>query len=294
MKPLYLLLASLTLTTPALAGHQGSISFTEEERARHLEGQDQVLATAASCLETDIKRHHDFYRRHGFSPFYGDRSSFGKLSHAGKRDYLRRLGVDPGLLRQMEATSCVGLVLKCLGQGFKTAGQGDLWERIRQFTRLNGVDGTAMQQGLRELGWKVLYWNPDVRMNREWDLAERRKDPTNKDRFWGYHENNWQGASKRGRYLYNDVDDARLLVSFGERVPGVLKAIPFFVGTAHGGYHVFPGTFGRVIESHSTRLITDEKSLESDEFNPLAGRAPTGGMYKSGMIAIPAKYFPAK
>ena len=194
----------------------------------------------------------------------------------------------------MEATSCVGLVLKCLGQGFKTAGQGDLWERIRQFTRLNGVDGTAMQQGLRELGWKVLYWNPDVRMNREWDMAERRKDPTNKDRFWGYHENNWQGASKRGRYLYNDVDDARLLVSFGERVPELLKAIPFFVGTAHGGYHVFPGTFGRVIESHSTRLITDEKSLESDEFNPLAGRAPTGGMYKSGMIAIPAKYFPAK
>jgi hypothetical protein len=276
---------------PVSAGFEGSISFSEEERSLHLQKQDQVLSVAASCLEADMNRHQEFFRRHGFSPFYGDRSSFGKLSYGEKRNYLSRMGKNSMLLKEMEATSCVGLVLKCLGKGFRAAGQGHLWERIRKFTQINGVDGTAMQEGLRQLGWKLLYWNPDMRMNREWDRAEREKDPTNKDRFWGYHENNWQGASKRSRYLYNHLDDARLLVNFGNEVPRFLKEIPFFVGTGHGGYHVFPGTYGRVIESHSTRLITDRKSLESDDFNPLAGRAPTGGMYRSGMIAIPAKYF---
>lgn len=290
MKPLFLLSLLLSLhTTPAVAGFKGAISFTEQEKALHLEGQDRVLAAAAACLESDIAAHKAFFRRHGFSRFYGDRSAFGKLSSSDKRRYLARSGFSSSLASQMEATSCVGLALKCLGKGFNDAGQGELWQRIRQFTMLNGVDGTAMQEGLRALGWVVLYWNPDVRLNQSWDRAEKRKDPANSERFWGYHEYNW-GIAQKGRYLYNQVDDFRALVNFGEQGPALLKNVPFFLGTAHGGYHVFPGTMGKVIESHSTRAITDPKSLEADEFNPLAGKAPTGGMYKSGLIAVPAKY----
>jgi len=291
MRPHLLLFILLSLVpTSVFAGFKGSISFTTEERLEHLRGQDRILSEAASCIEADIVQHQKFFRKHGFSRFYGDRSAFGKLSVEEKRSFLARSGFHPDLVRRMESTSCVGLLLKCLGKGFAVAGQNHLWQRIRKYTVLNGVGGTAMQAGLRELGWVVLYWNADTRMNGDWDRAEVESDPANKDRFWGYHHYNWLNASKKSKYLYNVVDDSRLLVNFGSQTPSMLKKIPFFVGTAHGGYHVFPGTFGRVIESHSTRDITDPKTLESDAFNPLAGQAPTGGKYKSGLIAVPAKY----
>jgi hypothetical protein len=79
-------------------------------------------------------------------------------------------------------------------------------------------------------------------------------------------------------------------VNFGASTPAILRSTPFFVGTAHGGYHVFPGTAGQVIESHSTRRINDSHTMESAAFNPLAGLAPTNGSYKSGLIAIPGRY----
>lgn len=287
---LVLILAAIGLATQqnAHALYSG-ISFTAAERAAHEAGVDQITQTAAACLQRSLAHHYDFYRKYGFSPYYGDRGSFGKLSYYGKQRYLRDIGKNSSLLSQMEPISCVELALNCLGEGFKSAGQADLWARLRAFTIQHDVDGTALQHGLQQLGWKILYWNPDVRMNREWDYNERRHNPSNSDRFWGYHEEYWRSA-RSGSYLYNRVDDVRQLVNFGESVPAFLKPIPFFVGTAHGGYHVFPGTFGQVVEAHSTRRITDPKSLESEPFNPLAGEAPTGGMYHSGLIAVPGKY----
>jgi len=281
---------SLGHALPAHAGHKGSISFTEADRTDHEAGVDTILSTAAACLKADIARHHSFFKAHGFSPYYGDRSQFGKLSFSGKRSYLRRLGKDASLLNQMEPTSCVGLTLKCLGKGFAAAKQDAYWKKIRDFTMLNDVDGTAMQAGLQKLGWKILYWNPDVRQNRDWDRRERNKNPSNSDRFWGYHESNWISASRNRAYLYNSVDDVKLLVNFGNSTPAAIRQVPFWVGTAHGGYHVFPGFNDRVVEAHSTRRITDIKTLQADPFNPLNGDAPTDGMYMSGLIAVPGKY----
>jgi hypothetical protein len=285
-----LLALALLASVPAFAGHKGFISFTEEERARHEATQDQLLSTAASCLEADLSYHLSFYRKHGISPFYGDRSSFGKLRHGSKRNYLRRIGRNPNLLNQMRPTSCVGLALKCMGKGFEAAGQADLWQRIRAFTLLNEADGTAMQAALQQLGWKILYWNPDVRLSDDWDRQERRRNSRNTDRFWGYHQYNWMLASRHNKYLYNKVDDVRLLVNFGRQVPPAIKAVPFWLGIAHGGYHVFPGMGGRIVEAHSMRLLNDVRTLEAEPFNPLAGKAPTQGTYKSGLIAVPAKY----
>ncbi len=289
--PIFLALAlGLALPLTGFAGHRGDISFTPAERADHELGQDAILSTAAACLRGDLEHHRAFFKRYGISPYYGDRSKFGKLSYAEKKNYLRAMGIDVKLLPQLEPTSCVGITMSCLGAGFKAAGQNAYWQRIRAFVLLNGVDGTALQAGLQQLGWKILYWNPDVRMNREWDRTERAKNPSNSDRLWGYHEENWKNVRNHNRYLFNSIDDSRLLVNFGAQTPNVLRDIPFFVGTAHMGYHVFPGTFGEVVEAHSTRAINDFKTMQSAEFNPLAGKAPTDGMYHSGLIAVPAKF----
>jgi hypothetical protein len=286
------LLALLLAPIPhAHAGYLGSISFSGGERFAHEQAIDQIENTAAACLQRDLEHHQQFMRAHGFSPYYGDRGSFGKLSYAQKGDYLRRSGFDSRLLSQMQPISCVELMLNCLGEGFRAAGEANLWARIRSFTVNNGVDGMATQYALTQLGWKTLYWNPDTQMDAQWDAKERAHDPSNKDRDWGFHAEYWNSVQRSSRYLYNHVDDDRQLVNFGTRSPSFLRGIPFWVGIAHGGYHVFPGSYGEVVEAHSTRLITDPKSLQSASFNPLAGLGPTDGEYHSGLIAVPGKYF---
>lgn len=285
-----LLAVLLSPASRAQGGYQGSISFSAGERFAHGQAVDGIENSAAACLQRNLNHHQQFFRQHGFSPYYGDRGSFGKLSYAGKRDYLRRNGFDPRLLSQMEPISCVELMLNCLGEGFRDNGEADLWARIRAFTLNNGVDGMATQYALTLLGWKILYWNPDTRLNATWDSQEHAHDPTNSDRLWGYHAEYWASVQRSSRYLSTHVDDDRELVNFGARTPSFLRNIPFWVGIAHGGYHVFPGTYGEVVEAHSTRRITDPKSLQAADFNPLAGLGPTDGQYHSGLIAVPPEY----
>lgn len=281
----------LFLPLLAQAGFEGSISFSEAEKQAHRDSIQVVLQEAASCLKKDLNAHQDFVRKYGISKFYGDRSSFSKLSYGEKKAYLRRLGVNESLVDQLEPTSCVGLTLKCLGQGFAAAGEQDLWKRLRAYTVANGVDGTALQDGLQKLGWKILYWNPNTGLNQKWDAREKASDPENKQRFWGWHQERWNQVRTKGKYFYNYVDDATKLVNFGTNEPEFLTDIPFFVGTAHTGYHVFPGTYGRVIEGHSTRLITDELTLQTSLFSPLVeGGGPQGGAYRTGIMAVPPGY----
>ena len=80
------------------------------------------------------------------------------------------------------------------------------------------------------------------------------------------------------------------LVNFNDNEPSYLKNIPFFIGTAHMGYHVFPGSFGVVVEAHSTRAITDSKTIESAPFNPLEENGAPSGRYRSGMISVPPTF----
>ncbi len=92
-------------------------------------------------------------------------------------------------------------------------------------------------------------------------------------------------------YWFNKVDNKTDMVGFGTAEPKVLQTAAFWIGTANTGYHVFPGTFGDVVEAHSTRHITAIDNLEFSRFSPFA----TGGgprwtkteKYRSGLIALP-------
>jgi hypothetical protein len=99
-----------------------------------------------------------------------------------------------------------------------------------------------------------------------------------------------------GRELSLLIDDKALLVNFGTSVPAQFRAVPFFVGTAHSGYHVFPGFSGRIIEAHSMRELRSMDNLEVSVFNPL-DQANHGGprwtrseQYRSGVIVVPPGY----
>jgi hypothetical protein len=298
------LTAALLLSTSAHA-YKGEVTFSPEEIQRHQEGIQTVMDTAAACLKADIDYHQSFHKKWKISPFYGDRGTFARVKQADgsyrgttaeeKRRYLRSYKryteeqIDY-YLKIVQPTSCVGLVIKCLGQGFKAAGQEDIWAKLRAFTMANDVEGGALQEGLQNLGWTLMFWNPNTSLNAWFDQDEQRRNPDNKDYIWGKHVYNWNAVQTSRKYLYNRVDDITSLVNFGEQVPHVLRNIPFFVGVAHMGYHVFPGTFGRVIEGHSTRNLSDYQTIESSPFNPLVDGGGPRGFYRSGLIAVPPGY----
>jgi hypothetical protein len=290
---LAVLLVALTGSS-AHAGYSGELYFSEDDKSRHLEGLDTIQSVAAQCLQDDLNYHWSFYKQYGVSPFYGDRGTFAK-NPGSRRSYLRnntRLteAQISMYLKKMQPTSCVGLVLKCLGKGFKAAGQEDLWARLKSHTVRNDVSGGALQEGLQRLGWRLVYWNPDVRKNYTWDNWERVNKPTNPQNIWGYHASNWAVVKGTRRYLYNRVDDISSLVNFGNQVPPAIRDVPFFVGVAHAGYHVFPGSYGQIIEGHSTRPLTDRQTLETSPFSPLEDNGGPRGIFRSGLIAVPPGY----
>ncbi len=285
-----LLFASLVFPMFAHGAFRGSIEFTPQEISDHQTDVDTIVPAAAECLKKTYDKHLAFHRRYGISPFYGDQSKFSKLTYDQKKAYVRSLGKNENLVDQMETISCVGLAMRCLSQGFIAVKKEKLWKRIEAHLKLNAVDGTALQYSLRKLGWKTLYWNPQISMNEEWDRQEKLRNPENRQRSWGWHAYRWATIQKMGMYYDNAVDDKSTLVNFKTTQPLALKNLPFFLGTAHTGYHVFPGRNGQVIESHSLRNITDITTIESSEFNPLKPNGgPQGTMY-SGLMSVPPGY----
>lgn len=291
MKVIFILFAMTTSTFAFAVGFEGEIFFTAEQKERHLDRMDQLLKTASDCLRADLKAHEAFHARYGISAFYGDRSSFAKMSAHGKEALLKKLGLPTKLLAQMKPTSCVGLTLKCLEAGLRKTGQDDVWEKLRVYTKLNHQDGTALQNALQKLDWTLHYWNPSPANNEAWDAIEKKKDPDNSDRFWGYHSYRYLTIQREDRYYFNNVDESQWLVNFKTNPPKNFTQIPFFIGTAHTGYHVFPGMFGQVIEGHSTRAITDRQTIESSLFNPLQNGGGPRGQYKSGLMLIPPGFY---
>lgn len=282
-----LLLSFALISTKAFAGFSDNISFNEQEVKHHAESITSLASEAEQCLKQDLNRHQEFFKKYGISAFYGDNSDFAKLSEKRKIKFLRARKIDPNLLNEISGTSCVGLTLKCLERGFKITNQEEAYKKLKKFIVANNVDGTALQYGLSKLGWKTLYWNPDPSKNRTWDLQEKIYDPFNLKHIRGFHEDNYVEVKRNKRYYMNNVDDVTSLVGFENSEPAMLKSIPFFVGTAHMGYHVFSGAYGVVVEGHASRAITDESTIESAPFNPMDSNGAPKGRYRSGMISIP-------
>lgn len=197
---------------------------------------------------------------------------------------------------QQVPISCIGLTMRCLEKGFRAAGTEPTWTKMYDQLKIHAkFDGSDLQKMLRQLGWKILYWNPDPSQNKTWDRNDQALNPLQPGRkwmaVWGQHAYHYAIVMKEKTYYHVPVDDSTTLVGFKTTVPDSFKKIPFFIDTAHSGYHVFPGFFGKVIEGHSMRSLHAIDNLEVSMFNPLA---PSGGpngtqneKYRSGIIAIP-------
>lgn len=286
---------TFAFAVPVLA----QVQFSADEIRRHQDNIDTITDTASRCLRETYADHVQFYRKWGVSKYYGDRKPEYK-TEAGRRLALRQYGAPDSLITELTPTSCVGLTMTCLEKGFAAAGQQSTWNKIyAQLKVENKFYGTDLQVMLRGLGWKIVYWNPDPRQNAAWDAEDQALNPLKPGKtwnpVWGGHAYNYAQVTRKSIYSgYSiPVDDAQTLVGYGTKLPESFKQIPFFVGTAHSGYHVFPGFFGTVIEAHSMRELNSFDNLETAPFNPLA---PGGGprwtrieKYRSGIVAVPPK-----
>ncbi len=228
----------------------------------------------------------------------------------------------PNLKPYLQNISCIDMARRCLQAGFEAGKLDATWAKIDRLVKSEGVSGAVLQKALADLGWHILYFNPDTSMNEEWDREDKviaplkPKNPGDPmptwNPIWGAHAERWSGfcepdgklrpGKERGGVLCSDhyevgsespipVDDKNLLVNFGIRVPSAFRKVPFFLGTAHSGYHVFPGFYGQVIEAHSMKKLTSRENIERSLFNPLdEGGGPRWTKeerYRSGVIAVP-------
>ncbi len=317
LTPLSVASLSFFFASSAFAGVTG-IDFTQEEIQANYRHAHDISEVAANCLDDTYQEHLNFYAANRYSKFYGARKPEYK-TEAGRKQALMKIlpslakkvkAGDPAAIAELnrreselEQISCIGLALRCLGQGFRSVGMQSTWTKIEDYLKINDFLGTDLQKALVDLGWKSLYWNPDVARNADWDMAEQAlaSPPEGKtwNPVWGGHAQRWASVKRGKGYFGIPVQDIQTLVNFGVRPPQDFKAIPFFVGTAHAGYHVFPGFRGNVFEGHSMRAMSSKNNLEIGEFNPLyqamngipdGHGAPTwtnSEHYRSGVIVVP-------
>lgn len=287
---------TLALTLALFSGQLlAAVNFTAAEIATHKRVLPQLTSTAANCLENIYDDHLSFHGRWSVSRYYGD-SRQDYATRAGRLAALRRYNAPDHLVDQLIPTSCIGLTMKCLAEGFAATGTTPTWNKIYAELAIDRkFDGTTLQMALQGLGWKVLYWNPDPASNQRWDEEDKRLTPLTNGRtwmpVWGGHAYRYSQVKNKGTYYEVKVDDAQMLVGFKDRQPEAFKRFPFFVGTAHAGYHVFPGSDGVIIEAHSMRNLDSIDNLETSLFNPLGmGGGPRWTRtekYRSGIIAVP-------
>lgn len=285
----------LFIVIQGLTSQAAPPQFTGEEKEIYQAYKQKLAETSANCLDSTYAEHEKFYNQYGISKFYGNRRK-DYATRQGRLEALKKYGVSSKLIDQLEPISCIGLSMKCLQEGFEKVGLDEAWNKIySKLSEGNRFLGTELIAALQELGWTTIYWNPDSSQNQSWDEEDRHLNPVKDGQrwnpVWGGHQYHYSTVKKKGHYYGIKVDDSESLVDFGVTPPESFKAVRFFVGIAHAGYHVFPGRLGQVIEAHSMRNLNSKENLEFSSFNPLA---PKGGprwtakeRYRSGLIVIP-------
>jgi hypothetical protein len=272
--------------------------FTAAEIRKHRDTLDVFTDAAADFLDWVFADHTAFFNKWGVSKYYGNRKPEHKTREK-RIAQLRKFGKPEFLVDQQVSTACILLAMQACERGFNATGMPNTWKKINAQLKIDQkFFGTDLQIMLQQLGWKIYYWNPDPTLNAAWDADDQALNPLRPGRVWmpvwGGHALRYASAKNKGTYYDTKVDDVTKLVGFKKTQPAAFKTVPFFVGIAHAGYHVFPGRRGDVVEAHSMRLMTARDNIEVAPFNPLAaGGAPRwtqSEKYRSGVIAVPQDF----
>jgi hypothetical protein len=317
MKLIAITLAALSIGASASNYEQpwylkGSVEFSDEEKSKHLEILPNLEKQVEECLQHEITEHQTFFKKWGFSRYYGDQSAFAKAIAKGDKELQLRMIRDAALASKtvrykngftlghaeyfleekkvMKPVSCIGLTLICLDRAFKheSVNTPETWQKIKSFTKENGQTGASLQFALQALGWKIAYFNTDPSQNELRDAKEiERKYP---DHQKGHHKIRFNEVNNKSSYYSLELDDTTSLVDFKNDAPQSFKNVGLFIGVAHNGYHVFPGYRGFVVEGHSAMALTKYNTIEAQVFNPSDYNGAPKGEFHSGTIVVPPTY----
>lgn len=243
-----------------------------------------------------IDEHLSAIDRTGVGTMYGPASAFAALSEEKQAEFLRNTKRVSGDIPTPVKTSCIGFVLKHLSQGYMAAGKAERWNEIESIVRDNSGQGTYLLRELKKDGWKLVYFNPD-KLNPTERVDEKSKEADHHLWTWylardskGYMTNVLSyGKVFEGLKLDYVATDYRVtdpsVTEHNEAAARLLQEAPFYVGIANGGYHVYLGSKGMVVESHSTRGPSNRTNVEVRPFNQW-GLFPQES-FLSGVIAVP-------
>lgn len=190
-------------------------------------------------------------------------------------------------------TSCIKWALRHVKKAYTEINQAARYEQLLAVVRNKGETGHTLLKELQKDGWEAVYWNPDMYAPNE----------TRPDRL-PFHTGSAANAINKKKYIPpvrnpspNDIIEIdHLLVNYRPS-PGSstrkesaalqrLKRVPFWVGIANYGNHVFVGYHGRISESHSPFMPDNVKNLEESDFATW-GLAWPSEKYLSGVIMVP-------
>jgi len=208
----------------------------------------QLARAGKEAIETKTRKHREMIRTRGYGTHYGDHSS-----------YKPPAGVS------LTISSCVVWAMECAEYAFNKVSQGNQWNQIASVARRNRLKGTVLIGELIKRNWTGIYWNPDV------------TDTSDSEHSYSAYV-----AKKQGTYYKLKVSD--MVVDYRrnpKNMTGInkLDKVPFWVGCARGGQHVFCGTGANVSEFHWDYPATNPKAMEQVPLKDYA--------WMSGIIAVP-------
>jgi hypothetical protein len=295
---LFTLLTQLSLAQ----SFNGDLQFSENEKAQHLAGISNLIQVTTDSMKDFAERHFESIDRCGLGLLFGFKSQFASMNAAKRDQYIQQNSkcAQPPRRDEINITSCELHTNRHLEKGFEAIGQAQVFKKIDQFLANNGRTGIALAYALTKLGWKVAYWNPDVVTPHPTPTNRRQMGATPTD-----HTVSYRLVKNQGRYY--GVPVTGWMINFDPKAPSptikqtaaleAFKKAPYFIGVAHGGFHVFPGYEGIVNESHSPYNPNNRKNIEIGKFDPLK-ESPQGlnitvgntrklYHYSSGIVVLP-------
>jgi len=260
-----------------------------------------VVEGTYASMQKSIDDHFNGLENTGIGTMYGPKSSYAQLTPEAQRDWILQRQF-PGTMPPVpKRTSCIDFVLTQLREGYARAGKLERFNEIKAYVVANNGDGLYLLEKLKEDGWTTVYWNPDVQNPSQ---AIRTNDDAQHNHRPTHHQ--WTAATVKnsGVYMPGIVNAAGTRFN-GVKIDAVatnyrptnygqtadynglarLENAPLFVGVANGAYHVYLGSKGKVIESHSTRSPHQASNIEVRDFSTW-GMKPDEG-FGSGVVAIP-------
>jgi hypothetical protein len=142
------------------------------------------------------------------SKYYGNRKPEHQTTEL-RTAQLTKFGKPAFLADQQMATVCVTLAMQAMERGF--TGMPKTWRTINDQMRIEqNFYGTDLQIMLKQLSWKVYYWNPDPSKIADWDAEDKKLNPPKDGGKW---RPEWASHALR----YASVVDILLQVSSIEK-----------------------------------------------------------------------------